>query len=258
MDTTTQPQQYSDIAVIFVLLYTLISVVAMSVYFAKKSKLYLLWTLTVGWFLAFVAGFLLVDLFNTGWLGALASIFLILLSLGIWLTWFGYPAPDASRNRTPQSHVQQEIERLHRLGGVVPRRQSTSTTPLRFPTTPPPPLSPAQRKKIKKQRNRPSTAPQPSTPPTQRRKRTTPSTPPNPSPPARDPYARKGTQVSFTYTNNKGVTKSRRVQITEIDDYYLHGIDLDIHQMRTFSLNKIHHREVTNINTGEIIQVKNL
>ena len=232
MDTAAQPQQYSDLAVIFVLLYTLMCVVAMSVYFAKKSKLYLLWTLTVGWFLAFVAGFLLVDLFNTGWLGAIASIFLSLLSLGIWLTWFGYPAPDASRNRPPQSHVQQEIERLRRLG--APHRQAESITPPRFPTTPPPPLSPAQRKKIKRQRNRPSTT--------------------TPTPPTRDPYAHKGTQVAFTYTNNKGITKSRRVQITKIDSIYLRGIDLDIHQMRTFSLSKIHHREVTDINTGEIIK----
>lgn len=258
MNPADQFQQYSTFALIFVLLYTLISVVAMSVFFVKKSKLYLIWTLTAGWLLSSIAGFLLVELFSTGWLGALASIFLILLSLGIWLTWFGYQAPDASRNRTPQSHVQQEIERLHRLGGVVPRRQSTSTTPPRFPTTPPPPLSPAQRKKIKKQRNRPSTAPQPSNPPAQRRKRTAPSTPPNPSPPTRDPYARKGTQVAFTYTNNKGITKSRRVQITEIDNTYLHGIDLDIHEMRTFTLNKIHHREIKDINTGEIIKVKNL
>ena len=239
MDTVAQPQHYSTLALIFVLLYTLISVVAMSVYFAKKSKLYLLWTLTVGWFLAFVAGFLLVELFNTGWLGAIASIFLSLLSLGIWLTWFGYPAPDSAcaSNRAPQSNVQAEIASLRRLGAT--RRQAESITPPRFPTTPPPPLTPAQRKKIKKQRRNPSI-------------------PKTPTPPTRDPYARKGTQVSFTYTNNKGITKSRRVQITEIDDYYLHGIDLDIHQMRTFSLNKIHHREVTNINTGEIIQVKNL
>nr|DAD71713.1 MAG TPA: protein of unknown function DUF4191 [Myoviridae sp. cti9m5] len=254
MDTAAQPQQYSDLAVIFVLLYTVISVVALSVFFAKKSKRHLIWTLTLGWLLAFVAGFLLVDLFNAGWLGAIASIILSLLSFGAWLTWFGYQAPDSpcSRNHTQQSHTQSEIERLRRLG--APHRQAESITPPRFPTTPPPPLSPAQRKKIKKQRNRSSTTPQPSTPPTQRRKRTTPSTRPNPSPPARDPYARKGTQVSFTYTNNKDVTKSRRVQITEIDDYYLHGIDLDIHQMRTFSLSKIHHREVTDINTGEIIK----
>lgn len=237
MNLADQFQQYSTFALIFVLLYTLISVVAMSVFFVKKSKLYLIWTLTAGWLLSSIAGFLLVELFSTGWLGALASIFLILLSLGIWLTWFGYQAPDASRNRPPQSHVQQEIERLHRLGGVVPRRQSTSTTPPRFPTTPPPPLSPAQRKKIKKQRNRPSTTP---------------------TPPTRDPYARKGTQVAFTYTNNKGITKSRRVQITEIDSTYLHGIDLDIHEMRTFTRRKIHNREVVDINTGEIIKVKNL
>lgn len=230
MDTTTQPQQYSDIAVIFVLLYTLISVVALSVLFVKKSKLHLIWTLTLGSLLAFIAAFLLVDLFNTGWLGAIASILLTMLSLFIWLACFGSPSNAVrSRNHSPQSHVQREIERLHRLGGVAPR-QSTSTAP-------PPPLSPAQRKKIKRQRNRPSTTPQP---------------------PTRDPYARKGTQVAFTYTNNKGITKSRRVQITEIDSTYLHGIDLDIHEMRTFTLNKIHHREVTNINTGEIIKVKNL
>lgn len=234
MDTAAEPQQYSDLAVIFVLLYTVVSVVALSIFFAKKSKRHLIWTLTLGWLLAFVAGFLLVDLFNAGWLGAIASIILSLLSFGAWLTWFGYQAPDSpcSRNHTQQSHTQSEIERLRRLG--APHRQAESITPPRFPTTPPPPLSPAQRKKIKKQRNRSSTT--------------------TPTPPTRDPYAHKGTQVAFTYTNNKGVTKSRRVQITEIDDYYLHGIDLDIHQMRTFSLSKIHHREVTDINTGEIIK----
>ena len=237
MNVTTQPQQYSDIAVIFVLLYTFISVVALSVFFVKKSKLHLIWTLTIGWFLAFIAGFLLVDLFNTGWLGAIASIFLSLLSFGAWLTWFGYQAPDSphSRNHTQQSHTQSEIERLRRLG--APRPQAESITPHRFPTTPPPPLTPAQHKKIKRQRNRPSTTP---------------------TPPTRDPYTRKGTQVAFTYTNNKGITKSRRVQITEIDSTYLHGIDLDIHEMRTFTLNKIHHREIKDINTGEIIKVKNL
>lgn len=234
MDTAAQPQQYSDLAVIFVLLYTVVSVVALSVFFAKKSKRHLIWTLTLGWLLAFVAGFLLVDLFNAGWLGAIASIILSLLSFGAWLTWFGYQAPDSprSRNHTQQSHTQSEIERLRRLG--APHRQAESITPPRFPTTPPPPLSPAQRKKIKRQRNRPSTT--------------------TPTPPTRDPYAHKGTQVAFTYTNNKGITKSRRVQITKIDSIYLRGIDLDIHQMRTFSLSKIHHREVTDINTGEIIK----
>ncbi|MDO4657070.1 hypothetical protein [Kingella sp. (in: b-proteobacteria)] len=231
MDATAQLQQYSDIAVIFVLLYTIISVVALSVYFVKKSKLHLIWTLTLGSLLAFVAGFLLVDLFNTGWLGAIGSILLTLLSLSIWLDLFGYL--PRSRNRTLQSNTQLEIERLHRLG--APRCQAASITP-RFPATPLPPLSPAQRKKIKRQQ-----------------RKFTPSTPPT-----RNPYARKGTQVSFTYTNNKGITKSRRVQITEIDDTYLHGIDLDIHEMRTFTRRKIHNREVVDINTGEIIKVKNL
>lgn len=229
MNTTTQPQQYSDIAVIFVLLYTFISVVALSVFFVKKSKLHLIWTLTIGWFLAFIAGFLLVDLFNTGWLGAIASIFLSLLSFGAWLTWFGYQAPNSLRNRTPQSHTQLEIERLRRLGAT--HRQTASAT------ISPSPLSPAQRKQNKKQSDRSSI---------------------NPMQPTRNPYARKGTQVTFTYTNNHGITKSRRVQITEIDSIYLHGIDLDVHEMRTFTLSKIHHREVTNINTGEIIKVKNL
>ena len=156
MDTAAQPQQYSDLAVIFVLLYTVISVVALSVFFAKKSKRHLIWTLTLGWLLAFVAGFLLVDLFNAGWLGAIASIILSLLSFGAWLTWFGYQAPDSPRlrNHTQQSHTQSEIERLRRLG--APHRQAESITPPRFPTTPPP-LSPAQRKKIKRQRN-PNTA----------------------------------------------------------------------------------------------------
>ena len=97
MDTAAQPQQYSDLAVIFVLLYTVISVVALSVFFAKKSKRHLIWTLTLGWLLAFVAGFLLVDLFNAGWLGAIARSILSLLSFGAWLTW--YPAiPHPIRN----------------------------------------------------------------------------------------------------------------------------------------------------------------
>lgn len=65
----------------------------------------------------------------------------------------------------------------------------------------------------------------------------------------------KDSVVTFIYTNLNGETKNRLVQITSVRGGYLHGIDLNAYERRTFNIDRIHNGEVTDCDTGQLFNL---
>lgn len=64
--------------------------------------------------------------------------------------------------------------------------------------------------------------------------------------------------LEFVYTNRRNETITRKIRATAANSNYVRGVDLIKHRYRTFKLECIHDGEVTNLDTGEIIPVKDL